>query len=86
VGAELFHAKGRTDVTILIVFFFSKFCKLPNKDRESYFEEAVRGLILDPLPVLPWGNKENSVPVWSGNHWTIGNRLELHELCEFVQY
>jgi len=26
------------------------------------------------------------MPVWSGNHWTKGNRLQPHELCEFIQY
>jgi hypothetical protein len=51
VGAELFHANGRTDLTILLVFF-RNFANAPNKYRERYFEEVVRGLILDPVPVL----------------------------------
>jgi len=48
MGAELFHTNGRTDMTI-----FRKFANAPNKDRERYFDEVVRGPILDPVPVLP---------------------------------
>jgi len=50
--AELVHTNGRTETTILIVFF-RNFANTLNKTRERYFEEVVRGLILDPVPVLP---------------------------------
>ena len=50
VGAELFHANGRTDLTKLIVAF-RNFAKEPKNDREWNFEEVIRCLILDPVPV-----------------------------------
>jgi hypothetical protein len=52
VGAGLFHANRRTDITKLIVSF-RNFANAPKKDREWNIEEVVEGIILDPVPALP---------------------------------